>query len=170
MSREGSNPRSVDHMAAERVAEYILEQIPGFSLNESGIARIQRWLVRYGLDEITSAVDISFRQYLEPGENGRFTEESVHKSFEYIERIANIRRREQNEPELRDLLYVRGIARRRCGYFKENEALEMLRRAHALGADVEELKELARSCRNWTEWRHDMESLLLDLVHRKAAP
>lgn len=154
--------RSLDAETAERVAAYLLEQIPGFTLNDAGLVRIQKWLARYDIDEITTAIDISFRQYMQFA-GDKPTEESVCKAFNLVEAIARNRRREKDEPEIRDLFYARGIARKRCGYFRDDLAIEMLRRAYALGVDVEELKDIARGCRNWTGWRRDMEALIFDL-------
>ncbi len=152
--------RDLDEHIVGRIWEYIVGFMPGFTLNPSGAQTLKKWVATYSIEELTAAVDISMRQYLKIGDDGRPTSESAGKAWEYIGRIAKVRRAEVKDPGLRDLFYARGIARRRCNYFDDVTALELLRRAYDLGADAEELKNIARGCSSWSSFRHDMYELI----------
>jgi len=56
-------------------------------------------------------------------------------------------------PDTREIYYIRGILRKRLIYYcDEAEALRLLKAAHSWGAPIAELREIAVSSRNWTDF------------------
>ncbi|HYE90632.1 MAG TPA: hypothetical protein VEA38_06430, partial [Terriglobales bacterium] len=155
--------RELDEHTVQRVAEYINAAIKPAIVNEHGLATIRRMLHRYSVDDVTAATDISAKQYLRLGDDGKPTGESISKVFDFIWRIARVRHEERDKPYLREIFYTRGIVRRRCGYFDESYALDLLLQAYELGAEMLLLKQMARECRNWSSWKNDMLELIDDL-------
>lgn len=153
---------SVQERALDEVAAYWSKLCPGWVLNTDGLATLKTTLQKYGASETMEAIDAAASQYLKL-DNGEPTAASVNKAWGYVPRIASMRRVHEKNPHLKDLFYVRGIMRNRYRYCNEHEALEILKNAYAAGADIDELKEIARCCRNWSEWTVEMHSLLVKL-------
>ena len=93
-------------------------------------------------------------------EDGKPTPESVNKAWDYVGRICRMKQSEKEKPYLKDILYIRGILRKRFSYCNEREALELLEQAVESGIDVEHLKRNAKNVRNWSQWRGEMSELL----------
>ncbi|MDI9413362.1 MAG: HNH endonuclease [Bacillota bacterium] len=133
----------------------------GYSINDRGKATMRRWVKKYSMDELYNAIDISTSQYLEAdNETGDHTLESVEKAFDYIERIAAMRRKSEDKPYLRKLLYIRGILRNRLYYVNETEVLSMLENAHLTGIDLDDIQDLALTVSNWTEFSNRIRDLV----------
>lgn len=102
---------------------------------------------------------IAARQYVEL-KDGKPTVESVNRAWDYVHRISSVKKADKEKPHLKDLLYIRGIVRNRCTYCNESRALELLEEAFNAGATVEDMKRIARTVRNWTEWQSEMYELI----------
>lgn len=59
----------------------------------------------------------------------------------------------EKKPYLRDLYYVRGILRNRIAYVDERYVMELMEECINLDVNVDQLKELAKTCNNWTHFR-----------------
>lgn len=134
-----------------------------FTPNESGKSDIRRWLKRYTLEEILTAVDASFGQYIEFDNEDNATSESWNKAFSYIPRIAGVNKRSADKPLLRDLFYIRGILRNRLGYEGHGfECLDLLESAFVAGATVESLREFSKTVRTWPDFCDTIRDYLED--------
>jgi len=61
---------------------------------------------------------------------------------------------------LKELYYIRGIARKRLGYFNDRIAIQLLQQVHDAGYTFDSLKKFAIDCRNCTEFRSGLEKAL----------
>jgi hypothetical protein len=105
------------------------------------------------------AMKAAAEQYMEVrGE--RPTQDSVERAWDYVARICASRRVQAKKPYLRDLFYIRAILRNRFSYVNERHALEILENAVLAGADVDALKQHAKTVRNWTQWRTEIEAFI----------
>jgi cytochrome c553 len=141
-----------------RVAEYWAKLAPGFSLNESGHQGLRKLLNQFPLSEVMDAMQTAAAQYL------RYSDEkldgaSVEVAWQKVGGICRTRKAEETKPYLRDLYYIRGILRNRM-YVDERRILDMLEDAVRAGVSVEWLKERACRCRNWSEFRDDVEYVI----------
>jgi hypothetical protein len=95
---------------------------------------------------------IAADQYLRFTDEGTVTEESWEHAFGKIAGICSVERETKDDPALRELFYIRGIARNRCAYFKNREAMDLLKAAYSWDISLEWLREVARTCRSWTHF------------------
>lgn len=150
----------IDSSATNGVCDLWGGLVAPWKLTEVGKAGIGKLVRTYGLAEIFESMRLSVDQYVERKQDGTPTEESVNKAFDYIGRIARSRKKMQERPYLNGLYHIRNIAKRRCNYFKDWEAIDLLERAYLAGRDIDELREIALGTRNWSDWSWEMERLL----------
>ena len=155
-----------EHAIAE-LADYWRRQVSGWQLNENGLAGLKRLLRKYEPHEIMEGMKVSAVECLEYGAEDP-TKESVEKAWDYVGRICSVNRASKDKPYLKDLFYVRGILRNRLSYVNEQRALELLERCVELGADIDSLREHAKSVRNWTQWRQGVEFFIARWEHIEA--
>jgi hypothetical protein len=144
----------IKDMAVARVAEHWSKLVNGFSLNEKGKQSLKKLTTQFEVDEIMDAMRAATDQYLRVQE-GKYTADSVEEAWAKVAGICRIRRTEKDKPYIRDLLYIRGILRKRV-YVNEKTIMGMLEDAHLSGIGTDYLKDLAKSCRNWTEFQTDI--------------
>lgn len=144
--------RDLDGEAVDRLAEYWQKHTPGWSVNDNGKRKIKKWLQQFSVDEICSAMDVAATQYLELNE-ARVTEESWGVAFDKILGICRVTRASQTDPDIKQLYYIRGILRNRIpGYFDDAKALQYLKNARSWDVPFDELSDMARGVRNWTQF------------------
>ena len=149
----------LDDQVITQLVDYWSEQVPGFSLNENGIKGLKRLKRKFELDEIMNAIKIATEQYLEYVDDEP-TKESVELAWKKVGGICTIRRREKENPSEQRLYYIRGILRNRLSYVNEWMALQLLREALNANASLESLEAHAKSVRNWTAWRTEIEDFI----------
>lgn len=150
---------SLERNFEQEAADYWAELVQPFGLNELGMQQISKLLQKFSIAEVLEAMRISSRQYIELAD-GKPTQESVNKAWNYVGRICTVKKADADKPHLKDLLYVRAICRNRFNYCDETKALQLLEDAYGKGAAVEYLKTLARRARNWSDWQSDMYELI----------
>lgn len=132
-------------------------------LNSVGRAKVKRWLKRHTLADLLDALDGALGTYYregseDPEENNRM----AGKAFSMTVRVIGAQSKYADRPHMKDLFYTRAIIRNRM-YCNEHVAIELLERAYDLGAHIEELKDWAKTARNWTNWRSEMEEWIDEL-------
>lgn len=156
----------LDVKVVDRLATFWETEAPGWSVSDSGRAELRKLTRKYSVDEILESMRIAVDSYLEIDESGKSTPSSWDEAFEKIPGICYNRRMQTENPQVAQINYIRAILRRRH-YVNEGWARELLEEAFSYGADFEEMKELARSCRNWSEWRDEMLSFNEDQRRRR---
>ena len=156
--REGLS--SIENAKFKYAIEKWKELAHPFSPTESGEKIIRGIIKKYPLETVLDAIEISTSQYLETDRDGKFTEKSVNKAFDYIGKICANKKREQEKPYLKELYYVRGILKNRLSYINMWQALDLLEEAYNCGANIEQLKRMAKEVRNWTEFRETIDDFV----------
>lgn len=136
------------------------EMVPGYETDMPRVEYIRHMLKKYSAPEILSAIRISTSTYLRYDDDGDYTEASVHKAWEYIERICAVNRRAQKRPWLHDCYYIKGILRNRFPHIVEWKVMRLLEKACELGIQTDELKHMATVCESWKMWQNDMQALI----------
>lgn len=154
MLRWRDEARAADDRIAEVIEDAILENIDGRSITDSGRKLIKRWAKKFCLNDILDAVELAADKLPDPKNR---TDESYHKLFDNIPKICTFRNKPQDEQRL---YYARGILRNRVSYCNDWKAIELLRAAAEAGADVEDLVEITKEVRNWTEFRAAMVEII----------
>lgn len=137
---------------------------PGFSLSPTGLDSLKKWTKRWDLMEIADAMRVSTDQYLRYEEvtegESHPTAESVQKAFSYVPRIIGNKKTMAEKPYLKELYYIRGILKNRLNYCNPQKALEYLEQAYAADVPYSDMTELAKTCRNWTQFVSGIAALI----------
>ena len=128
---------------------------PGFVLNDNGKRDLSKWLRRFSFEEVIYAMDIAAEQYLKFEDDSTVTTESWEKAFSKIPGICRVERESKVDPEIKELYYIRGIARNTCRYYFDNvKALELLKIARSWDVPMSELRNIASLATSWTKFRN----------------
>lgn len=142
----------------ETLAEYWRELCnKQFHLNESGKNTVRQLIKDYSVDEIMEAMDTTREQYFEWNED-ELTSDSIELGFSKVKGICYLNKKKEENPDIGDIYYIRGILRNRLSYFDKNRALGYLKEAYNAGINVDRLQDLAIGCRNWTDFRETITS------------
>ncbi len=150
----------------EKVADYWAQHAKGWYLNEHGKHNLKKWLNQFTPAEIITAMDTALSQYvkLDPKDPAKATSESIGKAFDSIPGICRVNRASKDNPDLKELFYIRGILRKRMSdmgrYCNEWQALEDLKAARSWGVPLERLREIALICRSWTEFQNEITDVI----------
>lgn len=130
------------------------------TLNEYGRSKVKKWLKTHDLKTLLDALDQAIDTYYKGGDpdDGENNNKLAGHAFGMTIRIINSQKANADKPWMKDLFYVRAIARNRFNYFKDDVALVLLKRAFHADIHLEDLKDLAKTARNWTQWRNTMEA------------
>lgn len=144
--------KDFNNEVAQSVADYFEKFVDGVaSVNEMGLGFINKWLKRFEVSELLQAIDDLNPIYTKD----KHLDTSV--MFDNIPKIANFNRKGDAE---KTACYIRGILRNRISYVDYQKSVAWLVEALNNGVDEDDLKELAKTVKNWTQFREAMEDLL----------
>lgn len=150
--RESLN--NLDDDIAQKIADYFGSQA-NCDVNETGLKKIKQWTKKFTYQQILEAVELSVNQYVKKGTN-----DETNKAFDMVPRICAAKKRQTETGEdLSHLYYIRGILRNRV-YCNDQVSIQLLKEANELCIAESELKEIALTSANWTEWRETMQELI----------
>jgi hypothetical protein len=135
------------------VCRYWEDLAPGFSVNDNGKMNIKKWMRRFSLAEVTSAMDIAAEQYLQFDTDERVTGESWEIAFGKVSGICRVTRESQEDPDIKELYYIRAILRNRLSYYDPGQSLQYLKNARSWGVSLETLRAIARDVSSWTAFK-----------------
>jgi 5'-3' exonuclease len=144
--------KGFDSEICQKIAEYFEKSIENVAeVNEMGLKNIAKWLKRFDANELLQAIDDL---------NPIYTKEKsldAGAMFANIPKVANFNRKGDLE---KSACYIRGILKNRISYVDYQKSLNWILEALESGIDEEELKDLAKSVKNWTQFREAMEIIL----------
>jgi hypothetical protein len=146
--------KSIDADSLAKIEEAWSEAVPGFHLNETGQNSARKMLKTFGLVAVLDAIDTAARQYVKFNDDGKPTNESANNAWN---KVGGICRMASAPESMRKLYYARGILRNRT-YVNEGYAMVLMKAAVEKGMDPDNIIELAREVRNWTEFKNELES------------
>lgn len=126
--------------------QQIVDRIPAFDPNKTGVARIKRWLKEFSVVEILSAIDESFGFYLKY-QDDEPTIESWTIAFNNTSAFLSIKKQEKEKPYISRLLYIQGIIRSK-GRAKHYNCVDYLEHLHLNGVKLDDLVASAKKMRN----------------------
>lgn len=145
--------RSIDDDLVGSLAAYWSEQAPGWEVSDNGRRILKKLTLRFSSDEICRAMDAAAITYLKLTADGTASAESWDAAFAKIGGICRVNKASQLDPDIREMFYIRGILRKRIpGYFDPGRALQYLKNARSWGVSVNELREIATTIRNWSQF------------------
>lgn len=139
------------------VCDYWHRLAPGFTISENGRRNVQKWLRRHSAEEVLHAMDIAAEQYLQFNRSGTVSTESWEEAFSKIPGICRVEKESRDDPEIKELYYIRGIARNNIQfYFDASKALQMLKIARSWDVPFSELRQIAVRATSWTKFRNGL--------------
>jgi len=139
------------------VCSYWQDLAPGYLVNDNGRRSLSKWLRQFSLEEIIHAMDIAEEQYLKFKEDHTVTSDSWKKAFSKLPGICRVERESKEIPGIKDLYYIRGIARNTCRYYFDNaKALELLKIAMSWDVPMSELRDIASRSTSWTQFQNSI--------------
>lgn len=152
-----------DHGTTKLVAleRAVCDELEYPGLSDFAKGQLKTWLKKFELSELFEAVKGSSASYLKYDDKGQPTDESRRKVFDYIPRVASVKRGQITKPWLSDMLYIKAIMRNNFSYVGDRRANELLEAAFKAGGTKDELRHLTKGVRNWTQWCQDMEEWLI---------
>lgn len=144
-----------DQDIAGVLVEKINEMIAPSEINSNGEKVVKTWLKKFSFEEILTASEKAFESVY-CFDNGLSQEEKANKFFNLVPRICSVNRMPESEKEL---FYIRGILKNRM-YVNWGYSMVLMKKSIELGFDVDELKELAKTAKNWTVFRTTLEEFI----------
>jgi hypothetical protein len=141
-----------------QVNDYFSKRM-GYSAQTPGaLAYLQKIIKTFSASEVIDAIEASIASYVQYNAAGQVTPESVQKIWNMIPGVCRVNRAAKDDPDLRQLYFIRGIMKKRWSYVNQWQAMQIMREARAGGMSIEQLRGLVIECHNWTEWTHAIES------------
>ena len=152
--------RSIKTTLVDDLKDYWEELALGFTITKNGLKRIKKLLNEYDYDEIIKAMDASAEGYLVfNNDSETVTETSWETAFSKIIRIAKVQKETKENPDLKELFYIRGILRNRVRYYDASISISLLKSARNDGVEIEDLKQLALTAYDMDEFEEGIENL-----------
>lgn len=152
--------RNIKTTLIDDLKEYWEELAPGFSITENGLKRIKKLLNEFDYDEIIKAMEASAEGYLVfNNDTETVTQTSWETAYSKIDRIAKVQKETKENPDLKELFYIRGILRNRIKYYDAGLSISLLKSARNVGVDIEDLRQLALTAYDMDEFEERIENL-----------
>jgi hypothetical protein len=159
--------QEIKEQTVDKLSDYWHELAPGFTTSDHGKRNIKKWLRQYSLDEIKNGMEVAAEQYLEFKQDGTVTDKSWNVAFKKIPAICRVDRESKQDPDLKELFYIRGIVRNKCdNYFDNPKCFTWLRTARSWGVPMTELRQIALRTRYWSHF----EKMIEDIINEYKAP
>lgn len=140
----------IEKDTVQRASDYWTEIVTGYHLNKNGEAELKRLINKFGVHEVLESMKIAAETYLELKEN-EFTKDSVEKAWKKVGGVCSCRQKGY-DPKFTQIYYVRGILRNRV-YVNEKYIIPLLKKAYEVGVCMDSITNLAKNCKNWTEFK-----------------
>lgn len=145
--------QSFNKEVSDLIVEKINNFIKPFTINDNGKGVITKWLKKFQVSEILDAIEFSAESKIK---GTAMTSELADQFFNYIPKIATIKRK---PPEEQKLFYIRGILRNRI-YVNEKHVMHLIKSWISYGGDVDNLVEIAKNVPNWTAFKLIVENTI----------
>lgn len=142
MLRWRDEVKDLDAQIDRYVAAHIAS-VAKFQPNQRGMTDVRRWVKKFPLELLLSAIDEAFAKHLVWADSEP-TSVSWNKAFNWVERFARSKVRYGDGPEVDQFLYIQGIIRNRLGdrYFS---AMSEIKELYDLGYKIEDIQKAAKS-------------------------
>jgi len=154
--------REIRNETIDNMSRYWHDLAPGFTINETGRGKLKTWIRKFSVQEVCHAMDIASEQYLEYEKDATVTSESWELAFGKIPGICRVERASTNDPDIKELYYIRGILRKRLEgcYFDNARALEWLKAARGWDVPLDDLRDIAKRSSSWTQFSDALDTAI----------
>lgn len=153
---------------------YIEKKIKPHTLSDFGKTDVSIWLNKFGLEMIIEAIDISYRNYIQIGDDGNPTFDSA---ANFLSKIGGIAYNNSLSPIDQKLMHIKNICKSKFSYWNNDKATVMLNNYikalrknqwsdEQILADLNgETMDVVRDSNNWSEFRTAIEGLTNSLLN-----
>ena len=158
----------IDREKTDMVASFWSELVNPFHLTERGLTDLRKMLMQFGASSVLESMRESVVKCLKRDADGKPTKESVEDSWTKVGCFCIVNKASLEDPELKELYYIRGIIRKRLDgkWFIPHQALNWLKAARSWGVDMEELKDIAREVYSWPNFGNKIDAAI-EIAKRK---
>lgn len=147
----------IEEVTVQQVADFWARLVFPYHLTDIGLTTLRKWLKRYSVDEMITAMNASTTQYISYEQKDGTaipTQQSVGHAWEMIGPICAANRRNKDKPWMKKLYYARGVLRNRVNWsdFKSRESLAIMEELIDLGTDADVIIDLAKSVYSWGDF------------------
>ena len=133
------------------LCKIIDQKIKPQSITKTGMKAVEGWLNKFSFEELVSVID---------GMTIPRTKDNSIDGNELMAKIPKIAAANRKPESERELLYIRGILRKRLSYIDERKTIMWLHNAIYAGYCTDELKHFATTVRNWTEFKNKIVEMI----------
>lgn len=144
-----SGLKDIKAQEVDAACEAWAEGAPGWHLNDTGRASMERYVKKHGLSKVLDAIEEARIAYIKPDENGSISKESVDLA---LHKVGGFLRMGALPADERRLYYIKGILRNRMGYIPF-DVMSHLGGALARGVPVEAMEDESKHARSWSAFR-----------------
>lgn len=146
----------------EAINQFWGKVLPGGALTQHGKNCIRKSLRTFSVDEICEAMRVAKEQYIE-FDGDQPVRDSVELALSKLDGICYVHRKEQENPDFKKLLYIRGILRKRVNLhtFDNAAALQLIEQAHADGVPVPAIQAVALNAESWEGFQDHLQGLVV---------
>jgi len=145
----------LDKDTLDHVSEYWNGKMETLGVTESGKKTLKAHIKKFGVSAVLDAIDIASEKYFKY-DNDELTNDSADVAFRKIGGICYYKANPDSDRFSPEAFYVRGILRNRLNYVNEKIIMFVLSEAQSNNVNMDSVKELAKSCRNWTQFINAM--------------
>ena len=146
--------RKLDEKMVDEIEEIL--KVTNSHFSEYGRKNCLKNIKKYGFEEVYESTKISVEQYYNEDD-----EESVKKTFDYIEKICAMREKQRKNPNLYKINYLIKIAKNRLSYINEAKLRKLLEKNYTEN-DFEILKSIFCDTKSWTELYNDLYEIYME--------
>lgn len=157
-----SSLKDLDTEVVETLVSEIEAAMSTREVNEQGERSIRKWFKKYGYTLLSECIELSASQYLRFDDEGNCEDQAAQKFFSMIPRIAANKMKFGDDPDMARLYYARGILRNRLSYCNDQLAIDLMIAANEVIGDPEELVELSKQVRNWSQFRDRLNTIITE--------
>lgn len=131
---------------AKKVSD-VFESLTNVTITEYGIISVKRWVKEFGLIEVLDCLEISANQYFKAG-----GVDAASKVFQYIPRICNVRKRQNDDPLVGKRNYLRSMIKNNFGIYSDKRVWRFLTMFVSDEDSYHEAYDAIISCDRWSEF------------------
>jgi hypothetical protein len=147
--------KSLDQEYIDIFCSHYHEKLAGWSLNDKGLETVKKLIKKFQLTILLDAIEKASEKLLF-NDDFVVTKESASSFLNDISKIASYLSLPDHEQKLR---YIRGIVRNRM-YCNDATCMSLLKDAYQSGLSIEELTDIAKTSKHWTEFRGVLEGFI----------
>ena len=134
----------------------ICENSYPIELNDFGKKKLLKWVEKYNKQELIEAIEIAYFSYFTKKDNRNDIEKrnNWNIAFDYIPRIIESKKIQNQKPYIKDLHYCIGILKNRLNFCNTKIAFIIIKDLYEKKSwTIEQIKEICLTAKNWTEFK-----------------